>query len=117
MQGEPEASASSSAALSPTEIEIAGKMFFFEQFVTAGHLSFLEGVLPDDILLKPIMACSLMARANREDDESGRELARQYYVEAITATNAALRHPRRAKEDNTLISVCLLSIFEVSLQV
>lgn len=54
--------------------------------------------------------------ANREDDERGRELARQYYVKAITATNAALRHTRRVKEDNTLVTVCLLSMFEVSRQ-
>ena len=63
--------------------------------------------------MKPIMACALAALANRDDDSRGRERARRYYVEAITATNTALRHPRRVKEDNTLISVCLLSIFEV----
>lgn len=116
LQGELDVSSSSSGAPVSSEVEAAGKKFFFDQFITPYYLSFLGDVILDDYLLNPIMACSLMARANRDNDESGRELARQYYVEAITATNAALRHPQRAKEDNTVISVCLLSIFEVSLQ-
>ena len=33
-------------------------------------------------------------------------------MDAISATNTALRHPRRVKEDNTLISVLLLGFFE-----
>ena len=63
--------------------------------------------------MKPIMACAVAARANRDNDARGKELARGYYVEAITATNTALRHPRRVKEDNTIVAVSLLSMFEV----
>jgi hypothetical protein len=95
------------------EVEISAKAFFYREFVTPGHLQFLEGVTPDEFLMKPIMACALAGMANRDNDTRGRELARRYYVDSITATNAALRHPRRVKDDNTLISVCLLSIFEV----
>lgn len=103
---------SSSRQLSP-DIEIVATRFFFDQFVDGGQLSFLEGVSPDEFLLKPIMACALLAMATRENSDRRREQSRRYYVEAITATNAALRHRRRVKEDNTLISVCLLSLFEV----
>lgn len=115
-QSEPEGAgqSSSSTRQGTPEIEITAKRLFFDQFVTSGHLSFLEGVSPDEFLLKPILACALVALANRNNDDSGREIARQYYVEAITATNSALRHPRRVKEDNTLVAVCLLSMFEVS---
>ena len=95
------------------EIEISAKAFFYREFVTPGHLQFLEGITPDEFLMKPIMACALAGMANRDNDTRGRELARRYYVDAITATNAALRHPRKVKEDNTLIAVCLLSVFEV----
>ena len=95
------------------EKETRAKQFFFRQFVTPSKLSFLEGISPDEFLMKPILACALAAMANRANDPQGREEARRYYVEAITGTNVALRHPRRVKEDNTLVSVCLLSIYEV----
>ena len=96
-------------------IEAEALSFFFDQFVTPAHLNFLDGISPDEFLLKPVLACGLSAMANRNNDDKGRELARQYYVEAITATSAALQHPQQVLEDNTLMSVCLLSIFEVSL--
>jgi hypothetical protein len=35
------------------------------------------------------------------------------HVQAIKSTQAAIQDPRRVTEDNTLISVYLLSIFEV----
>lgn len=106
--------ASSSTTRQPSpEKETAARKFFFAQFVTASHLSFLEGVSPDEFLLKPILACAMAVIANREDDSRGKELARRYYVDAITATNAALRHPRKVKEDNTIVAVSLLSVFEV----
>ena len=108
------ATTSSSGTRQPSpEKENVAKKFFFSQFITPSHLSFLEGVSPDDFLLKPIMACAVGAMANRENDARKREQARGYYVEAITATNAALRHPRKVKEDNTIVAVSLLSVFEV----
>lgn len=60
------------------------------------------------------MACALASLANRTNDQQGRERSRQFYVNAITATNAAIRHPRRVREDDTLIAVSLLSCYEVS---
>jgi hypothetical protein len=105
---------SSSGTRQPSpEKETMAKKFFFSQFVTASHLSFLDGVSPDNFLMKPIMACAVGAMANRENDARKREQARGYYIEAITATNAALRHPRKVKEDNTIVAVSLLSVFEV----
>ena len=109
-------SGGSSAALTrqpSPDIETVAKQFFFEQFVTPNYLAFLDGVEPDDFLMKPIMACALAAIANRNDDAHGRERARRCYVDAITATQAALRDPDKVREDNTLVSVCLLSIYEV----
>jgi len=112
--GEASISAAGTLTRPPTpEKDTLTQAFFFEHFVTASHLSFLEGVTPDDLLRKMILACGLACIANRAGDERGREVARHYYVEAITATNTALRHPRRVKEDNTLISVFLLGMFEV----
>lgn len=117
----PSASTSTSAAESgsmtrqpsPGKETLAGD-YFFDHFVTDSHLTFLDGVTPDEFLQKPIIACGLSGLANRDGgDVRGREMARRYYVDAIVATNAALRHPRRVKEDNTLISVYLLGLFEV----
>lgn len=99
---------------SPPDPDELAQQFFFRQFVTPGHLGFLANVAIDEFLLQPVMACALAAMANRSNDQQGRERSRQYYVDAITATNAAIRHPRRAREDETLIAVCLLSCYEVS---
>lgn len=90
------------------------RQFFFNHFVTPSHLSFLEKVDPDDFLAAPITACGLAAIANRQNDSVGRERGRRFYIDAITATNAALRNPRKVKEDSTLMAVCLLSCYEVS---
>ncbi|KAK4923917.1 hypothetical protein LTR49_008862 [Elasticomyces elasticus] len=92
--------------------ETVASAFFFEHFVTNTHLSFLEGFTPDDFLLKPIVAIGLAAIANRENDTNGQEIARRYYVEALAATNAALRHPIKVREDSTIMAVALLSCFE-----
>ena len=108
-------SALSTPRFSTPETESIAKSFFFDQFVTPNKFAYLRGTSPDDFLLTPMMACAVEAKANRENDDKGRELARRYYVEALTATNIALRHPRRCKVDNTLIAVCLLSTFEVSI--
>lgn len=95
------------------EKESRARSFFFHHFVTTSHLIFLEGISPDEFLINSITACGLAALANRENDVAGRGLARRYYVQAISATNSALQHPRRVREDNTLVSIYLLGIFEV----
>lgn len=77
------------------------------------QMAYLEDAKIDDFLMKPILACALAAMANRENDSRGRELARQYYVQAINATQAALFDPKKVREDNTLFAVSLLAIFEV----
>ncbi|KAK4539773.1 hypothetical protein LTR36_010361 [Oleoguttula mirabilis] len=107
------ASASNSQSRQPSPVrDKAATAYFFQHFITPGHLSFLEGTSPDEVLLKTILACGMAGRANRDGDLRGREVARRYYVEAIAATNAALRHPKRVKEDTTLTSVYLLGLFE-----
>lgn len=109
----PSLSSCTPARQSTPDIQTSSKHFFFEHIVSDSHLAFLNGTPPDDFLLKPIMACALAAMANRDDSDDGRALARLHYVDAITATNYALRHPQRVKEDNTLVAVWLLSLFEV----
>lgn len=111
-----QSAASSSAATTRNpspEKESTARSFFFSQFVTASHLSFLDSVSVDEFLSKPIVACATAVMANRENDTKAKEAARRSYVEAITATNAALRHPRKVREDNTLVAVSLLAVFEV----
>lgn len=93
--------------------EAAAKTYFFQHFISPGHLDFLEGAAPDKFPTKTILACGMAGLANREGDQKGLEMARRYYVEAIAATNIALRHPIRIKQDSTLISIHLLALFEV----
>ena len=101
---------------SSPEKESSAQTFFFNHFVTTNHLPSLEGINPDAFLLKPIMACALAAMSNKnKKDSQARQLARRHYVDAIAATNIALKCSRRVKEDNTLIAVFLLGVFEVTL--
>ena len=114
-QSEASQSASSSAVTrqpSPDK-ETVAKQLFFDQFVTSSHLSYLEETSIDELLSTSVLACALAVMATRENDPPGHELAQRYYVEAITATNAALRNTAQVKEDSTLISIYLLSMFEV----
>jgi hypothetical protein len=115
--GQSEASASAASGPSTRQPspdrETVARAFFFEHFVTSSHLAFLEGVTPDEFLQKAITACGLAGLSNRENDPKGHEMARTAYVDAISATNVALRHRRRVKEDNTLVAVFLLGVFEV----
>lgn len=76
-------------------------------------MSFLEENKLDRFLLAPILACAYAVMSVRDNDPRGRELSRQSYVEAIKATQTALRDPQKVTEDKTLISVALLAIFEV----
>ncbi|KAK5124600.1 hypothetical protein LTR85_001313 [Meristemomyces frigidus] len=92
--------------------EVAARDYFFQHFITPGHLAFLEGMTPDVLLLKTILACGTAGLANRDNASKGNEVARRYYVEAIAATNTALRHPTQVKDDSTLISVHLLALYE-----
>lgn len=100
--------------LSPSKVEMA-TAFFFDQIVSDAQHGFMRDLNIDGFLQKPVAACALAAIANRSKDMAGRKLARTYYVEALAATNGALRDVRRAKEDNTLVSVLLLGWFEVSI--
>lgn len=56
----------------------------------------------------------MAATANRANDQNGRERSRQYYIDAITATNAAIRDPESVQQDDTLVAVHLLACYEVS---
>lgn len=92
--------------------ETAARQFFLDNFVTSNHLSSLGETTLDDSLTAPILACAFVVMANRNADPQVKEFARYHYVEAIAATNAALRDTQQAKEDSTLIAVALLGIYE-----
>ena len=109
---------SSTPALPPRqpspEKETVARTFFFNHFVTPAHLAALEDITLDAFLSKPILACAFAVISNRNNNDAPTQaLARRHYGDAIVATNLALRHPQRVKEDNTLIAVFLLGIFEV----
>ncbi|KAK5170472.1 uncharacterized protein LTR77_005060 [Saxophila tyrrhenica] len=92
--------------------DTAAKAFFFREFVSPVQLSFLDPAAVDGFLEQPIVACALAAMSNRDNDVQAREASRRCYIEAINATQVALRDTSKATEDSTLIAVCLLSIFE-----
>lgn len=100
--------------LSPDQERIEqAQAFFHQQFVAPGHFSFLNEVVVDDFLLRPIQACSYMILANRQGRDAGLQaLAREHYVAALAATNQTLRDPQQVKEDNTIVAVFLLGIYE-----
>lgn len=87
--------------------------FFYTQFVTDSHLAFLKEAPYDDFLSAPVLACSFSVHANRRSKSNQEhELARRCYVDAVSATNRALRNPQRVKEDNTLLAIFLLGLYE-----
>ena len=83
--------------------------------MTDAHLAVLRHVDVDEGLLAHVLACAYTGMGNRSGDVETCELARTFYVEALAATLAALENPRKAHEDNVLLSVLLLSLFEVSI--
>lgn len=88
--------------------------FFFNEFVSQSYLPFMDRSTIDPYLQRAIYACGFAGLANRTSDTNGREVSRRHYVEAIRSTNTALRNPEQAKQDNTLIAVLLLGLYEVS---
>ncbi|KAF2725857.1 hypothetical protein K431DRAFT_280584 [Polychaeton citri CBS 116435] len=100
---------------SPPSQDSAARLFFQERFVTATFLPFLSEGPSDEHLSRSILACAYAAMANGDNEAertTHKQKARTLYVEALSATNALLKHNRRMKEDTTLISVLLLGLFE-----
>jgi hypothetical protein len=98
---------------SPPDRESLARSFFFREFVIPMRMSFLEETKLDAFLLAPVLACAYEVLSNRDGDVRSRELSRQFYVQAIHATQKALRDANRVMEDRTLTAVCLLAIYEV----
>lgn len=94
--------------------EDAAIVFFFEQFVTEAHLAFMRDVSVDTYLRAPVLACAYAVMGNCTDHQETARLARSSYVDALSATQAAIQDPVRVREDAVLITVLLLSLFEVS---
>lgn len=64
-------------------------------------------------LRAPVMACAYASMGNRTRDRKTSELARSIYVDALSATHTAIQDPVRVHQDEVLISILLLSLFEV----
>lgn len=67
----------------------------------------------DEPLLASINAVGLSSFAHSVQSTEVSNKARMYYVKALQLTNAALRSPTEVRKDSTLLSVMILSIFEM----
>lgn len=119
---------SSSSAVSPTSVprsrssrrsgspqtsDETAIAFFFDRLVTDAHLAFLRAITISSYLRTPILACAYAAMGTRSRDRYIKELARRLYGNALSAAQTAIQDARRAREDEVLISVLLLGLFEV----
>ena len=81
------------------------------------YLGFLphlyKSSLPDSCVHKSMNAVAKIHFVNRLKVDSKAETEQQY-GEALLAINAALRHPTDCLKDETLISVWMLGLYEVS---
>jgi hypothetical protein len=108
-------------SIAPT-IEERATGFFFSNFVigvhgpTRGHLDRLENVYNtedmDDNLLASMKSVGLAGYSHVAHAPQLMNDARQEYTKALRLTNLALRSPRDAKKDSTLLAIMILGIFE-----
>ena len=105
-------------------LEDQGTGFFFHNYIiesskdSRGHLDYLP--LPSQIhrnstLSIAVASIGMAALSNVRNDPNIMAKARLKYMSALRLTNATLRDPIQAREDQTLTAVILLSMFEVSL--
>lgn len=90
--------------------------FFLSSFVEASHFEYLRLVYNSASDQGPLTAttqsAALASLAMQLRDSQLMQLARKQYSDALALTNAALRRPKDAVQDSTLISVLLLGLFE-----
>ena len=97
-------------ALTPA-FEVRGLAFFDAFFVLVDGPAVRDDL--GDTLISCMRAVGLAGLSNYARASEMRREARRLYLEAIQHINAALRSPTQAKEDSTLLSVTILSQFEV----
>jgi len=108
-------------SMAPT-IEERATGFFFSNFVISvdgpsrGYLDHLENVYNtddmDDNLLASMKAVGLAGYSHVAHAPQLIKDARQQYMKALRLTNLALRSPKDAKKDSTLLAIMILGIFE-----
>ena len=107
-----------SYSLTPTIDERAERFFFTHYVVGMATPSGAFSENPTSLKMDKILRSSMKAvgLAGYASFVSAPELitqAKQHYVAAIQLTNAALRSSIEAKKDSTLLSVMILSLFEI----
>jgi hypothetical protein len=106
--------------LAPT-IEERAIAFFINNYVVApdggpsmGHMTIIHGMkgsLPE-CLFSSMKAVGIASYAHSVYAPSLMQHARYQYVQALRATNEALKSPVHVTKDSTLISIIILSIYE-----
>lgn len=105
--------------LAPT-IEDRAISYFLNNYVMSangpavGHMAMLHkmnGTLPECLILS-MKAVGLAGYSHSVYAPSLMNHARYHYVQALRATNEALRSPAHVTKDSTLISILILSIYE-----
>lgn len=92
--------------------------FFFSHFVAPGHLSYLKPLEATGLgrmkgIENIILACGLVTLANQLSLPQATSFARKHYVRALQSTKLALIDPGKLVEDETVMAVMLLSLYEV----
>ena len=108
--------------LSPSTDEQA-TCFFFQNFVledtcaSRGHFDYLPGIYRNSkvnkVLEDAVLALGLAGLANRMKVSTVMVKANLKYVMAVRSVSSVLSEIEEAKADQTLISVMLLSLYEV----
>ncbi|KAF2020150.1 hypothetical protein BU24DRAFT_134378 [Aaosphaeria arxii CBS 175.79] len=97
-------------------LEDFGVINFMSSYVPGSHFDYLPKLYSNSAEGSPlrsvVQAAALASFSRDTDDLSLMETARSHYANALTRTNANLRNPALATEDQTLVSVLLLSLFE-----
>ena len=112
---------SSSLSISP-EDEAACYFFsnytFYRSNLSKGFMEFLPSLYdsnsPRSPLWQIITSLGMAGLANFRNAPDMKVISTYKYASALREVNAMLRIPARATEDETLISILLLSIYEVS---
>ena len=92
--------------------------FFLSKYIPGSSFDYLPSFYTpytdqEEQLSASIRAVALASLSNELESLEIFKEARKCYVHAIQATNTALQDPIRAKKDSTLLTVILLSLYEV----
>lgn len=90
---------------------------FFSQFVGSGHFQYFTPLQHRDIghfqgLEKAILACGLATLSHRHSSPRALEQARKHYTDAVVLIGTSLQNRHKVAEDDTVLTVMLLGLFE-----